>query len=186
METVGEGQLTSLTWNISTAPDLPGVSARAPASWTVADNLAALAREVRRLSPDVLALQECPGEDAVAALGGAYSFLGSAPSHSGFVHLYAREGVGCRRLELPSGLPAVAGESRVGDLRLQWLAVHLSPGKEGAARRRRQLARALAALDGCTVAVLGDFNVREEEVEVVCRERSHKTRIVGASRFTRR
>ena len=124
--------MTSLTWNISTAPDLPGVSARAPASWTVADNLVALAREVRRLSPDVLALQECPGEDAVAALGGAYSFLGSAPSHSGFVHLYAREGVGCRRLELPSGLPAVAGESRVGDLRLQWLAVHLSPGKEGA------------------------------------------------------
>ena len=53
----------------------------------------------------------------------------------------------------------------VGGVRCSVLAAHLAPGEYAAARRAEQLGAALARCQGRSRIVLGDLNVRQEEME---------------------
>ena len=153
-----------LTWNV----DAAGKSRSAPASFTVVDKAAAVQLEVLRWRPEVVSLQECAEGGAMEALSREkYEFVGAAAAHRGFVHLYVKRGVRWGRGQAVQGAPGVVAEVEIGGQLVCVAAVHLEPGAEGAARRREQAQRVLAAMWGQAVVVLGDLNVREAEVEAL-------------------
>ena len=86
--------LSLLTWNVS--QKLNPKSAQSPADdsqWSALDNLVAVQHDVRRQSPDLVALQECDGPAPLDVLLQDYVFVGARQGHAaeaGHVHLYAR------------------------------------------------------------------------------------------------
>ena len=155
--------LRALTWNISAATEQ--VSVEAPSSWTPADNLGKALGEVSRLCPDLVALQECPSEERLPGLDGTYALAGVAKSHCGFVHLYVGKELAMEPLSMKAGLPVVGCILQLGGVRVSVLAAHLAPGEYGEAKRAGQLGAALARCPGRSRLILGDLNVRQEEVE---------------------
>ena len=69
------------------------------------DNLGQVLGEVSRLSPDLVALQECPSEACLTGLGAAYVLAGAAKSHCGFVHLYVGKHLAMEGMRVKAGCP---------------------------------------------------------------------------------
>ena len=63
--------------------------------------------------------------------------------------------------------PGVFGALDVAGVRVLVAAVHLEPGLGGAEERRRQLTAVSSEEAGAAMLILGDFNVRMEEEEVL-------------------
>ena len=105
--------LRALTWNVS----MDNKAWKAPVDdkdWNAQDKRAALEREILDLRPQVVALQECPSQEPWQTLQERYTFLGSAKSHSGYVHVYALKSLGAQALPSPPGLPAVINSLDLG------------------------------------------------------------------------
>ena len=85
-------------------------------------------REILRLRPDVVCLQECTSREPLSLLGG-YALLGAAASShgAGFVQLYVVKSLKAEGLTLGKGLPGVAGSVNVNGLTLYLLFVIMIP-----------------------------------------------------------
>ena len=160
--------LKVLTWNIAGASK----SGSAPESFSMEDKMAAVQQEiVGRWLPDIVALQECVNEFALAGMLNVYDFLGAAAVDDvhrscGFVHVYVRRGVQASRLKTPQGVPAVLVRIKVGKESVNVAAVHLMPGPSGAKRRLAQMKAVAQPFQPSGVhLVVGDMNVRQEEME---------------------
>jgi hypothetical protein len=156
--------LRILSWNISGKT----TSARAPKSFGLPDKNAAVQLEVAsRWKPDILTLQECVGPDSLPGLLDAYVFVGAARAeHCGYIHLYVRKGLAAEVLPTPSDCPAVLARITVckGSV-LDVAAVHLMPGPSAKEHRKSQVRAALQGLRPGSQVVLGDMNVRPEELQ---------------------
>ena len=175
-----------LTWNVNAKSGQK--SAQAPADdrvWSAADNLDAVQAEVLRWRPDVFALQECVCSRALPRFDGSYVLLGSRVGHSaaaGAVYLYAKTALEVEPLLL-TGVPGVGAVLRIAGQRLAFLALHLASGSASAGQRRRHLQDALAAAavgDPGGVVLLGDLNVRDEELADLLRNDFARERISEA------
>ena len=153
--------LRVLTWNI--AGDQ--VSASGPAWWTGADKVAAMRQEVARWDPDVVALQECPGQDRWGGLDDSLELVGVASAHAGFVHLYVKRGLPSERVSAPARCPCVVAEVKLRGGTVQVASAHLAPGLGAAAVRLEQVRQISKTCSAGSVVLLGDLNVREEEME---------------------
>ncbi len=164
--------LRGLTWNVSLDLQGEGKSVRAPTTWTREENRAAIEQEILRWMPDIVALQECPTAVALPRLQASCELLGAAPAHAGFVHLYVRPGRGWGRVVAGKG-PGVIGRLVQGPVVLHVAALRLKagPGDQNASARRAQLAALLECCVGDAVVLMGDMNVREEEMEGLCSAR---------------
>ncbi|CAK0790084.1 unnamed protein product, partial [Prorocentrum cordatum] len=170
------------TWNVAGG----SWSAQAPPRYGWRDQRAALVAEIlgwrRAFGCDVVALQECEGAGAMGELLDQYQFLGATPAAAtrGYVHLYVRIGMEAERLLCEASSAAgVAARVRVAPGRggaaadeVCVLAVHL-PAGDRAAQRAAALGEALRSLDEsgaerARVLVVGDWNVRDEEVAALC------------------
>jgi len=154
--------LKILTWNINAR----GKSSLAPKSFTVADKMAATQQEICRWRPDLCALQECADALPLPGLASLYDFVGSAPAeHCGHIHCYVRKGLRAVLLGAPKNCPAVLLRVEVGDgTTLDVAAVHLMPGTSGRDSRKLQLRAALGMLRPGSQLIVGDMNVRPDEV----------------------
>ena len=170
------------TWNVAGG----SWSAQAPPRYGEKDQRAAVVSEIvewrEKFGCDVVALQECEEPGAMGELLEAYDFVGSAPAKAtkGHVHLYVRHGLGFERVSLGAGAgPGVAARVKVASGRsarspeeVCVVAVHL-PAGEKAAERAGVLRELLRSLDGrgverARVLVVGDCNVRDDEVGGLC------------------
>ncbi|CAK0822041.1 unnamed protein product, partial [Prorocentrum cordatum] len=170
------------TWNVAGG----SWSAQAPPRYGGRDQRAALVAEIlgwrRAFGCDVVALQECEGAGAMGELLDQYQFLGATPAAAtrGYVHLYVRRGMEAERLLCEASSAAgVAARVRVAPGQggaaadeVFVLAVHL-PAGDRAAQRAAALGEALRSLDEsgaerARVLVVGDWNVRDEEVAALC------------------
>ena len=114
---------------------------------------------------DVVALQEVPDQGAMELLADSHTFVGSAASHAGFIHLYVRRSLPWDRIELSSNCPAVAAHLRLQDGGLlDVAAVHFASGAVACEERRLQLEMVLAFVHGEARVILGDMNVRPAEL----------------------
>ncbi|CAK0828905.1 unnamed protein product, partial [Prorocentrum cordatum] len=126
--------------------------------------------------------QECEEAGAMGELLDQCQFLGATPAAAtrGYVHLYVRRGMEAERLLCEASSAAgVAARVRVAPGRggaaadeVCVLAVHL-PAGDRAAQRAAALGEALRSLDEsgaerARVLVVGDWNVRDEEVAALC------------------
>jgi hypothetical protein len=161
--------LRLMTWNIA-GTDLPCTK---PASWNVRDKLCAMKREISRLKPDVLALQECPGGDRCSAVPEELQLVGSVEAHPAgcYVQLYARSSYAMENVSLRSGLPAVAGICKVKETRVCFVSAHLFPHPENVEVRSKEL-KGILSKCGCgeAVVLMGDLNVQRAEVQELCDE----------------
>ena len=160
--------LKILTWNIA-GRDL---SNSAPKSWSFRDKLCALRREILRLQPDVLALQEVPGSGVCAAVPEGLELIGAAEAHpSGcFAQLYCRPELDMRRVGLPRSTPAVSGRCTVNESEIMFVSAHLFPSRENDAERAREVRQIFSARVCDSLVLLGDLNVRPLEVKSLCDE----------------
>ena len=160
--------LKILTWNIA-GRDL---SNSAPKSWSFRDKLCALRREILRLQPDVLALQEVPGSGVCAAVPEGLVLIGAAEAHpSGcFAQLYCRPELDMRRVGLPQSTPAVSGRCTVNECEIMFVSAHLFPSRENDAERAREVRQIFSARVCDSLVLLGDLNVRPLEVKSLCDE----------------
>jgi len=166
--------LTLLTWNIAGVGVGGRVAkaAKAPSTWSAADNVMEVQRLVRRWRPSVFALQECPGPEALMMLRKDYSLVGSAQSHCGYVHLYCQRGLQTDAVAMEGAEPCVAARLTVDGVILAVVACHLPSGKSDQLRSQRKacVRRALARCSAVTSVVLGDTNAEEDEVQAWCAE----------------
>ena len=156
--------LQVLTWNINGS----GKSSRAPKSFSMADKMAAVQQEIcRRWNPDLVSLQECLGPEPLEMLLESYALVGAAPAeHCGFVHLYVRRGLHAELLPMVSDCPAVLARITVckGNT-FDVAALHMVPGPTGKEERKKQFLLALRGLRPGSQLVLGDMNVRPDELQ---------------------
>ena len=163
--------LRVLTWNVSQT-DVNPVSARAPLDrhvWSIEENLAAVQAYVLQQRPDVVALQECPASSALAKLSVEFDLLGASRSHCGFVHLYTRRELDTKPVDLGKDVHGVMAVVRAGAESLAVVAVHLAPGSDSAPRRNEQVHAVIKAKPEAErpLVVLGDMNVRDEELQAL-------------------
>jgi len=155
--------LRVLTWNL----DATGLPANAPVSFNVRDKAAAVEAEICRLEPDIIALQECADAQPLARLSQGYVFAGAAQAHAGYVHLYVGKGLGMERQSVDSGCPCVGARVHTtSGVQVAVRALHLPWGEARAEERLRTLTRIRRGVTG-SVVVLGDFNVRPDEVDSI-------------------
>ena len=167
---------TVLTWNVN-QKDRPK-SAQAPEDdrvWSAADNAHAIQAEVLRLQPDVVSLQEWPGEVAATRLAEQYALVGAKPGHSaaaGSVHLYVKKTLAATAWDL-RGVPGVACTVRLRGADVAFVALHLEAGEAGATRREKHLRSVFEAAraESQTLVVLGDLNLRDPELVELLRKR---------------
>jgi len=155
--------LKVLSWNISGADK----SSLAPKSFSMVDKMAAIQQEIcSRWKPDVCTLQECVDERPLPGLVATYSQVGVAPAeHSGYIHLYVRQGLCAELLTAPADCPAVLARITVSEGTVfDVAAVHLMPGECAKKERKAQLQAALRKMRPGSQLLLGDMNVRPEEV----------------------
>ena len=117
----------------------------------------------------MVALQECPSASRLDRVGSEFVLLGASRSHCGFVHLYARQELAAKPVELKEHVHGVMVVLRLDAQSVTIVAVHLAPGGDSAARRREQLRALVKAKpepDGVLV-LAGDMNVRDDEVEAL-------------------
>jgi endonuclease/exonuclease/phosphatase family metal-dependent hydrolase len=149
-------------------------SKEAPNHWNREIAMDAIRTEVLRTSPDILALQECPGGVSWAQqlFGEAdYQVLGATYAHADQVVLLVRNGISARLVPLHKNngdLPAVMAELQWKGRRLLVASVHLAPF-EGAARRRRKQVEELLRQAGGSIPLVfaGDTNMRLAEDETM-------------------
>lgn len=157
-------------------------SKEAPSTWDEHAVATHVREEILRTDPEVVALQEFPGDaDTAERHFDGYRAVGAKHAHADRVVLLAREGIEARRIE-SDGLrevPAVVAELSWNEhgggrrRRLLVCGVHLAPFKSNASLRARQMEGVLAA--GTSVAaecspsgrlpliIAGDTNMRGEE-----------------------
>ncbi len=170
-EESGVRPLSLLTWNIAGE----ALACTAPSSWSLKDKDHAVLSEILRWAPDVLALQECATAGRLSTLTSrGYVFVGAAPCHEGYVQLYFKLALAfesCLPSFHSSPLPAVCSILVHNGLRLFVAAVHLAPGGNGGDMRMRQM-QALRSWQRSakaeTAVLLGDFSVRDVEVDTWC------------------
>ena len=164
--------LKLLTWNIAVAAGNP--SKDAPETWSIDDNVLAIQSEILRWRPAILALQECAIASPLERLVQyGYTLIGcSGPLHCGHVHLYVdrRLGLIMDHVEVANAAGVLGVMNRDG-VRFSVVAVHLPPHAGEAERRKKQLLVLLRAIpcDVEAVLVLGDLDVREEEMSSLCK-----------------
>jgi hypothetical protein len=153
-----------LSWNIAGH----SVSLQCPLDWSLADNMCAIVFEIGRWAADVIVLQECVSEAALAGMPVELCLVGAAPSHSGFVHVYAKSSlqarlVACKRAVVVVDLASPeAGDGAL----LRLVACHLPPGAAGAQQRQAVISEMKGLLSPRSL-VVGDMNLREEETPEV-------------------
>ena len=169
--------LAFVTWNVAGND----VAITAPEGFCAQDKFARVAEALQRWQPDVLAVQESPGEGALMGVERSFRLVGAVAAHAGHVQLYVRREAEVTLLPSVPGVPAVFARMKVGACFLTIVVVHLAPHLEGATARREQLASIVEALRAETrvrddvgaglapsgrdgVVLLGDFNVRCDEV----------------------
>ncbi len=156
-----------LTWNIAGRD----VAHACPKSRNVRDKLLAMKREILRLKPDVLALQECPGGGRCEAVPEDMDLVGVVEAHPEdcYVQLYVRSPLAMQRVALHRDVPAVAGICKVKDTPVCFVSAHLHPHAEHAAKRAEQLQDILSACgSGKSIVLMGDMNVQRAEVPDLC------------------
>jgi len=158
--------LKVLTWNVA-GRDL---SDSAPKSWNVRDKFCALRREIFRLQPDVLALQEVPGSGVCDAVPEGLTLVGSAEAHPRgcYAQLYCRPSLAARLVRLPSSSPAVAAVCCVNGCDVTFVSAHLTPSKDGESDRAREMRQIVSECAASSLVVMGDLNVRRPEVKELC------------------
>ena len=120
--------MCALTWNVCG----DAKAATAPADYTHDDKWVWLRGELELLQPHILALQECPTEDALAEVRALYTLVGSAKAHAGYVHLYVKHDVVADRLCMEGRpAPAVAARVSLGSVGVVVVAVHLAANTKG-------------------------------------------------------
>ena len=179
----GGGLLRVATWNIAGGQK----SAQAPDSFDMKDQRAALVGEVSRwchaFRCDAVALQECEGPGRMEEFDGSLVFVGSAAATQtrGYVHMYVRPGVQYERVVVDDGSPCVAARVQVSSSTNEQVcvvAVHLPAGAERAGERQRALSLIVQGVrrEEENVLVVGDFNIRDDEVDGI----SHETDLKNA------
>ena len=156
--------LKVMTWNINGS----GKSNRAPKSFSMADKMAAVQQEIcRRWKPDLVSLQECRGAEPLEMLLESYQFVGAAPAeHCGYVHLYVRSGMPAELLPMVCECPAVLARISVcKGSTFDVAALHMVPGPTGKEARKKQFLSALSGLRPGSQLILGDMNVRPDELQ---------------------
>ena len=134
-----------------------------------------LRAEVLMLQPDVLALQECASSSALRCLASLYKLVGCVAAHAGLVHLYVMVDQVVEALpRIGRDTPAVAVKLSLGTEKLVVAAAHLAANQKGYLSEqpkgltgRRVALRAIVMFvdaERGAVVLLGDLNVREEEV----------------------
>lgn len=96
-----------------------------------------------------------------------HTFVASARAHAGFVHLYVRAGLKFLALENLAGCPCVAARVEVSSMEIDVVALHLVPGAHSSAARLSQITTATTLVSSAASVILGDMNVRDEEVEAM-------------------
>ena len=165
------------TWNIAGGHK----SAKAPDTWSDADQKAAVFQEVLRWEQvhkcDVVCLQECESPEACVEIGDKYAFVGSAAAREnrGYVHMYVRHGVDFERCAVDASRPAVAARVKYQvaasgpSQSVVLVAVHLPTGDQAKLRRQCVEAAVRSSGEGANeVVVLGDMNAQNEEVRGLC------------------
>ena len=172
--------LKLVTWNIA-GGDL---SDAAPTSWRLPDKLCAMRRELLRLKPDVLALQECPGDGVSDAVPAGMRLLGSVECHAAgcYTQLYCRSDLDMVPVVLRDDSPAVAASCKLDGKEGMFVSAHLCPFPENAAERAKEVKQILGSRAGRAVVLMGDMNVRREEVNPLCEE--HGLRAMPCSTAT--
>ena len=178
------------TWNVAGGKK----SDDAPATYSMADQEAYVAREisrwVRSYGCDVIALQECEFPVGEKTLLEKYELVGSAAAKEsrGFVQLYVRRGMKHEEVSLGQGGPCVAvrlcsGDDETSGDGLVIVAVHLPSGPSCSAKRLRILKDVLSHVgDGTNVVVAGDMNAKDDEIRDACKElQLQDARYVGAT-----
>jgi len=169
-----------LTWNIAGRD----VSYTAKDIWKVPDKLCAMKREILRLKPDVLALQECPGDGVCDAVPYGMELVGSVECHAQgcYTQLYCRSDWGMRPVQLPVDTPAVAGIATVNGVEVLFVSAHLFPYPENAHERAKEVSRILSSRKDRAIVLMGDLNVRYEEIKPLCED--HGLRAMPCSNAT--
>lgn len=146
-------------------------SKEAPPNWDTTVAAEAMAEEVLRSDPDILALQEFPSGDPakLAQVFPAYQVMGRTPSHADYVVLLIKKGISAKFVSTERGeirIPGVLAELTWKDDRhLLVASVHLAPFLTGADTRQIQveaLLRQAKKLD-MPILIAGDTNMRASE-----------------------
>ena len=165
--------LRVLSWNVSDVVNRLSVEVPENADWKPADNMSAVLAEVKRMKPDVVVLQECIGSAAFRELEKEYDMVGVVASHCGHVHLYVVRGLETCVLEMPDGVPVVGARVvSVDRFEVDVFGAHFPPGEDAAKTREVILKRVLKARKRASPSLVlaGDFNVREDEAMLWCRQ----------------
>ena len=154
-----------LTWNVAGKM----TSASGPEWWRPNDKVAVMRGDLARWAPDVVALQECPEEGHWEGLSVDYTLVGAArvredARDAGFVHLYVKRGLRAERVS-GGGWPGVIAEVQVQGEVVKIVAAHLVHGPGAGAARLRQARTMFDLSGGGNVLLMGDLNVREDEME---------------------
>ena len=171
-------------------------SAEAPPSWDMWQSASEARKELLKNDPDVIALQECPGEDVAMKMfqnnsrGGdnfGYQVIGSTPAHAGDVVLLIRKEWMVRhnvRRIVPDDrfLPVVMAEINVVEsasntenrpaihnrnISFVVGSCHLAPFVQGSFERQQQVEDAIDRASPLPLILAGDTNMRATEDSVM-------------------
>jgi endonuclease/exonuclease/phosphatase family metal-dependent hydrolase len=170
-------RLTLVSFNVAGCQP----SAEAPPGWRQTQATKAIRTEILGSNPDILALQECPGDASWAKTHfPTYNVLGVTWSHADYVILMVKKGIHAEAVPMSKGdnddnNPVVLAklmypqESRT----LLVASVHLAPFREGEDDRRQQMTRLIQKHHHHSAAgkeeqqvpliIAGDTNMRQSE-----------------------
>ena len=151
-------------------------SKEAPSEWTKQDSIDAMHDAVVQNNPDILFLQECPGDIVWATrVFPGYRAVGNTQSHADQVVLMVRNGISARLIspiesdEFRAPIPMVVAEltSSSGERTLWVASMHLAPFESNSLQRKDQVRGLLQAAGSTPVLFAGDTNMREFEDETM-------------------
>ena len=163
----GDAQLLRLlTWNIAGVDVADAVSGL----WSLPDKLCAMRREIERLRPDVLALQECPGDGPCDAVPEGMKLVASVEAHPAgcFAQLYCREHLEMKAVDMKGDVPAVAARCVLQGVEVMFVSAHLFPHEGNEAVRAKEVRDIMSQRGRDAIVLMGDLNVRREEIEPLC------------------
>ena len=163
-------------------------SQEAPRHWNREIVTEHVRAEVLKNSPDILALQECPGgaDWAQSIFGENYQVMGATHAHAGQVVLLVRKGISATPMptsepvnnqrvfslfgsDIPfaipihRGSPAVLATLRFEDRSIMVSSVHLAPFGNGSKTRKSQVKQLLEIAGSTPLIFAGDTNMRTAE-----------------------
>ncbi|KAL7559920.1 hypothetical protein ACA910_007285 [Epithemia clementina (nom. ined.)] len=146
------------------------VSQASPRQWDSLDSTKAIRTEILHSQPDIVALQECPGDGAdwaKAVFGDdGYQIMGATPSHAGYVTLLIKNGIDAQRVTTTAAgrdLPAVMAMLTHNERQVLVASVHLEPFQQGSVVRKYQMEQLIQMASGKPLIVAGDTNMRATE-----------------------